>query len=131
MAQAKGRKPWPGKPFGTQSINESRAEVVAQLVEWLLPTPEIHGSNLNIDKVLSTNCNLNRKDKNKEKEARNGPTFIQSINESINLRFNQQICTETRKIKQINPEFLLAQPSLANLTIVELRLCAKGYLFSV
>ena len=103
MAQAKGRKPWPGKPFVTQSINESRAEVVAQLVEWLLPTPEIHGSNPNIDKVLSTNCNLNRKDENKEKEAGNGPTFIQSINESINLRLNQQSCTETRKIKQINP----------------------------
>ena len=64
MAQAKGRKPWPGKPFVTQSINESRAEVVAQLVEWLLPTPEIHGSNPNIGKILPTNCTFKWKRQN-------------------------------------------------------------------
>ena len=49
--------------------------VVAQLVEWLLPTPEIRGSNSNISKVLSNNCKLNRKDKKKEKEAGNGPSL--------------------------------------------------------
>ena len=41
-----------------------------QLVERLLPTPEIWGSNPNIVKVLSTNCKLNRKDENKEKLLR-------------------------------------------------------------
>ena len=51
------------------------AVVVAQLVERSLPTPEIRGSNPNIGKVLSTNCKLNRKDENKEKEAGNGPSF--------------------------------------------------------
>ena len=40
---------------------------MAQLVERSLPTPVIHGSNPNIDKVLSTNCNKieNTKIKNK------------------------------------------------------------------
>ena len=33
-----------------------REVVVAQLVEQLLPTPEIHGSNPDISKILSTNC---------------------------------------------------------------------------
>ena len=46
-----------------------RAVVVALLVERSLLTPEIRGSNPNIGKVLSTNCKLTRKDKNKEKEA--------------------------------------------------------------
>ena len=91
MAQAKGRKPWPGKPFGTQSINESRAEVVAQLVEWLLPTPEIHSSNPNISKVLSTNCNLNRKDENKEKETGNGP-FLKE-----NIQLQNPFCDSSKK----------------------------------
>ena len=49
--------------------------VVAQLEERSLPTPEIRGSNPNIGKVLSTNCKLNRKDENKEKEAREWPLF--------------------------------------------------------
>ena len=51
------------------------AVVVAQLVERALPTPEIRSSNPNIGKVLSTNCELNRKDKNKEKEPGNGPSL--------------------------------------------------------
>ena len=46
--------------------------VVAQLVERMLPTPEIRGSNPDIGEVLSTNC---RKGENKEKEVRNGPFF--------------------------------------------------------
>ena len=33
-------------------IGDSRAMVVAQLVEWLLPTPEVHGSNPVIGKNL-------------------------------------------------------------------------------
>jgi hypothetical protein len=37
----------------------SRAAVVAQLVEQLLPTPEVRGSCLINDKILSTNCNCN------------------------------------------------------------------------
>ena len=38
--------------------SSSRAVVVAQLVEQLLPTQEIRGSNPNIGKVLSNNCAL-------------------------------------------------------------------------
>ena len=34
--------------------------VVAQLVERLLPTPEIHGSNPDIGKILSTNCTIEK-----------------------------------------------------------------------
>ena len=48
---------------------------MAELVERSLPTPEICGSNPNFGKVLSTNCKLNRKDENKEKEAGNGPSL--------------------------------------------------------
>ena len=51
-----------------------RAVVVSQLVERSLTTPEIHGANLNIGKVLSTSCNLIEKYENKEKEAGNGPS---------------------------------------------------------
>ena len=39
------------------NIQDQKAVVVAQLVERSLPTPEIRGSNPNIGKVLSTNCN--------------------------------------------------------------------------
>ena len=59
-------------------LNEESAVVVAQLVERLLPIPEVCGSNPVIRNFL---CILNicllstvyRKDKNKEKEAGNGP----------------------------------------------------------
>ena len=37
-----------------------RAVVVAQLVEWSLPTPEFCGSNPDIDKILSTNCTIEK-----------------------------------------------------------------------
>ena len=47
------------------------AVVVAQLVEWLSPTPEISGSNPNIGKFYQPIVHLIRKDKNKEKEAGN------------------------------------------------------------
>ena len=50
------------------------AVVVTQLVEGLLPTPEIRGSNPNIGKFYLSIVNLERKDKNKEKEAGNGPS---------------------------------------------------------
>ena len=50
--------------------------VAAQLVERLLPIPEVGGSNPDIGKLLSANCTIeNRKDDNKEKEARNGPSL--------------------------------------------------------
>ena len=49
---------------------------MAQLVERLLWTPEIRGSNPVIGKILSTNCtNKNRKDENQETVAGNGPSF--------------------------------------------------------
>ena len=52
--------------------------VVAQLVEWLLPIPEVHGSNPVIGKKLFilNICLLSTvywKDENKEKEAGYGP----------------------------------------------------------
>ena len=54
----------------------TRAVVVAQLVERLLQTPEIHGSNPNFGKIVSTNCTIKaRKDKNKEKDAGNSPSL--------------------------------------------------------
>ena len=59
----------------TDLLLAERAVVVAQLVERLLPTPEIHGSNPNIRKVLFTNCELNRRDDNNDKEARKGPSL--------------------------------------------------------
>ena len=34
--------------------------VVAQLVEWLLPTPEIRGLNPDIGKIAYTNCKLGK-----------------------------------------------------------------------
>ena len=52
------------------------AVVAAQLAEGLLLTPEIRGSNPNFGSELFRMyiCQLlSRKDKNKEKEARNGP----------------------------------------------------------
>ena len=49
--------------------------VVAQLVERLLLTPDVRGSNPVIDKLLYIQhlftINLKRKDENKEKEAGN------------------------------------------------------------
>ena len=54
--------------------------VVAQLVERSLPTSEVSGSNPDISELLSTNCTIkNGKDKNKEKEAGNGPSLIKRI----------------------------------------------------
>ena len=56
-----------------------RAVGVAQLVERLLPTSEIRGSNHNIGKFFRMNLSLHicqlqfRKDENKEKQARIGP----------------------------------------------------------
>ena len=39
---------------------ETRAVVVAQLVEQLLPTPVIRGLNPDIGKLLSTNCTIEK-----------------------------------------------------------------------
>ena len=44
--------------------------IVAQLVEWLLLTPEIRSSNPDIGKLLSTNCTINGR--KLKKEAGNG-----------------------------------------------------------
>ena len=52
------------------------AVVVAELVELLLPILEVHRSNPVIGKLLYGTfvyCQLNFKDKNKAKEAGNGP----------------------------------------------------------
>ena len=50
------------------------AVVVAQLVEQLLPTPDIRGSNPDIGKILSTNCTL---EKTKIKKKRPGMAYLQ------------------------------------------------------
>ena len=48
---------------------------MAQLVERSLPTPVIHGLNIDTSKILSTK----RKDENKEKEAGNGPSLKKEL----------------------------------------------------
>ena len=55
------------------NLNALWAVVVARLVERSLPTPEICGSNLDIGQNFVYHL-YSRKDKNKEKEARNGPS---------------------------------------------------------
>ena len=53
------------------STNMNGAVIVAQLVERSLPTPEIHGSNLDIGKILFANCTIEKtKIKKKEKRVR-------------------------------------------------------------
>ena len=47
--------------------------MVAQLVQQWLPILEIHSANPNISKFYLPIVNLDRKDKNEEKEAENGP----------------------------------------------------------
>ena len=63
--------------------------VGAQLVERLLPIPEVRGSNPVIGKIVLNivYCQLYWKDENKEKEAGNGPFFKknQSILTSLDL----------------------------------------------
>ena len=62
--------------------NVAGAGVVTQLVERLLPTPEVRGSNPVIGKLLYETfvyCQLYWKDENKEKEAGNGPFFEKEI----------------------------------------------------
>ena len=53
--------------------------VVAQLVERLLPTPDICGSNPNIGKFYLPIVHLNREDRNKEQEAMNGLSLKNQI----------------------------------------------------
>ena len=61
----------------------SVAVVVAQLVEWSLPTPEIPGLNPNMGKFHLPIVHLNRKYENKEKEAKYGPSLKNYRNEKI------------------------------------------------
>ena len=53
-----------------------RAVVVAQLVEWLLPTPEFRGLNPDIGEILSTNCTIEKK---KIKKKRLGMAHLFTI----------------------------------------------------
>ena len=56
--------------------DKQRAVVVAQLVEWSLPIPEICSSNPVIGNIIYNLLKYcNEKTKNKEKEAGNGPIF--------------------------------------------------------
>ena len=56
-------------------VKQLWAVVVAQLVELLLPTPEVRGSNPVVGKIYIEQCVLSTvlKKRNKEKEAGNGP----------------------------------------------------------
>ena len=77
------------------------AVVVAQLVEWLLPTPEIRGSNPDICKILSTKHKYNGKDESKEKEAGNGPSLKK-----------ERFCRENSQFwLKLSIEFPLRSPS--------------------
>ena len=62
--------------------------VVAQLVEQSLLTPEICSLTPHIGKFLSPNCKLNRKDKNKEKEAGNGLSLKKTFLINWKVRFS-------------------------------------------
>ena len=55
--------------------------VVAQLVEWSLPTPEIRASNPVIVNFFTINCIKSsiEKTKIKKKEARNGPILTKLL----------------------------------------------------
>ena len=61
--------------FNQSKYVDSGAVVVTQLVERLLPIPEVRGLIPVIGKNLhwTLNCQLYLKDENKEKEAANGP----------------------------------------------------------
>ena len=54
------------KSVTTINLNLRGAVVVAQLVEWSLPTPGIRSSNLVIGKILSSNCRIEKTKKEKE-----------------------------------------------------------------
>ena len=53
------------------------AVVVAQLVDWSLPTSDIRSSNPDNGKILSTNCTI-EKAKKKRKRGREWPIFLKS-----------------------------------------------------
>ena len=65
--------------FSTEGPKTSSigAVVVAQLVERLLPTPEICGSNPDIGKTLTSNCKL---EKTKIKKKRPGMAHLKKTN---------------------------------------------------
>ena len=54
----------------------SKAVVVAQLVEWLLPKPDIRSLYPDIGKILSTNCTI---EKIKIKKKRPGMAHLKKI----------------------------------------------------
>ena len=70
---------------------EFREEVVAQLVERLLLTPEICGSNLDDRKILSTN-RIIEKTKMKKKRPEMANLFLKSILHRI------CICSESKRV---------------------------------
>ena len=70
------------------------AVVVAQLVARSLPTPEIHGSNPFIGKIVSTNCTI----KIKTKMLENRPGMSHLKNETrfvMNCRFHISVISTT------------------------------------
>ena len=67
------------------------AVIVAQLVEWLLHTTEVRGSNPFIGKLFYGTfvcCQLYWKDENKEKEAANGPFLTKTFGYSLISNFS-------------------------------------------
>ena len=66
----------------------TRAVVVAQLVEWLLPTPEIRGSNQVIGKILFTNRTI---EKTKIKTKRLGMAHLKKTGVVIIINRHQKV----------------------------------------
>ena len=71
----------------TLNIGATRAVVVAQLVERLLLTPEIRGSNPEIGEILSTNCTIEMSKINKK---RLGMALHKKIIGATDSRFNYE-----------------------------------------
>ena len=78
--------------------------VVAQLVEWSLPTPEVRGSNLAIGEIL-LNYSLHWKEDNKKRPGmahffkKKQSTMQLSPNDNIDKRYDISL-TEHRHIDQ-------------------------------
>ena len=64
---------WSKKTFDKTKLIDQLAVVVAQLEEWPLLTPELHGLNPEMGKVVSTNCTL---EKTKIKKKRRGMAHL-------------------------------------------------------
>ena len=72
--------------------------VVAQLVELLLPTPEIRGSNPDIGKILSTNCTI---EKTKIKKKKPGMAHLKKRFHYFTKFDNLRLKNESQVLRQV------------------------------